>query len=248
VEGAFRAVDGHDDADLEAALGAAIEGDENGFAVLWRVLQPALLRYLWVVVGSAAEDVASETWLQAARDLPTFTGGATAFRVWLFRIARHRGMDERRRAGRRREDSREPSDQALGGPPVPDVASDVLEKSGTDWALALIATLPPDQAEAVMLRVVAGLAVAQVAEVLGKRPGAVRVASMRGLRRLAAHPDVRARAERESAAPRSAAPRQAAPAGRDNRARPPRQAAAPERAAAPPEPADPPEPVAPEEV
>jgi RNA polymerase sigma-70 factor (ECF subfamily) len=248
VEGAFRAIDGHDDADLEAALGAAIEGDENGFAVLWRVLQPALLRYLWVVVGSAAEDVASETWLQAARDLPTFTGGATAFRVWLFRIARHRGMDERRRAGRRREDSREPSDQALGGPPVPDVASDVLEKSGTDWALALIATLPPDQAEAVMLRVVAGLAVAQVAEVLGKRPGAVRVASMRGLRRLAAHPDVRARAERESAAPRSAAPRQAAPAGRDNRARPPRQAAAPERAAAPPEPADPPEPVAPEEV
>jgi RNA polymerase sigma-70 factor (ECF subfamily) len=204
VDGAFN---GPDDADLDAALSAAIEGDESAFAVLWRSLQPALLRYLWVVVGSAAEDVASETWLQAARDLRAFTGGATAFRVWLFRIARHRGMDERRRAGRRREDSREPSDQALGGPPVPDVASDVLEKSGTDWALGLIATLPPDQAEAVMLRVVAGLGVAQVAEVLGKRPGAVRVASMRGLRRLAAHPDVRARAEsRPAAPPRGTAP------------------------------------------
>lgn len=192
--GAFGAVDGRSDPDLDAALTAAISGDESGFAVLWRALQPPILRYLRVVVGAAAEDVASETWLQAARDLHNFSGGSTAFRVWLFRIARNRGMDERRRAGRRREDAREPSDQSLGGPPVPDVITDVLERWGTDWALGLIATLPPDQAEAVMLRVVAGLAVAQVAEVLGKRPGAVRVASMRGLRRLARHPDVRARA------------------------------------------------------
>jgi RNA polymerase sigma-70 factor (ECF subfamily) len=189
----FGTADGHD-ADLDAALTAAVAGDEDAFAALWRALQPSVLRYLRVVVGTAAEDVASETWLQAARDLATFVGGAGAFRVWLFRIARNRGMDEVRRVGRRREDAREPSDQALGGEPVPDVASDVLERSGTDWALGLIATLPPDQAEAVMLRVVAGLGVAQVAEVLGKRPGAVRIASMRGLRRLALHPDVRARA------------------------------------------------------
>jgi RNA polymerase sigma-70 factor (ECF subfamily) len=189
----FGTADGHD-ADLDAALTAAVAGDGDGFAALWRALQPSVLRYLRVVVGAAAEDVASETWLQAARDMPTFVGGAGAFRVWLFRIARNRGMDEVRRAGRRREDAREPSDQALGGEPVPDVASDVLERSGTDWALGLIATLPPDQAEAVMLRVVAGLGVALDAEVLGKRPGAVRIASMRGLRRLALHPDVRARA------------------------------------------------------
>jgi len=64
---------------------------------------------------------------------------------------------------------------------------------GTRWALDVISTLPPDQAEAVMLRVVAGLDVAQTAQVLGKRPGAVRVAAMRGLRRLATHPHVLAR-------------------------------------------------------
>ena len=188
---AFGRAAGEDDAALDAALIAAAAGDETAFATLWRALQPAVLRYLQVVVGGAAEDVASETWLQAARDLAAFTGGWTAFRVWLFRIARHRAMDELRRAGRRRED---PADQLPGGVPVPDVAADVLEKSGTDWALGLISTLPSDQAEAVMLRVVAGLGVAQVAEVLGKRPGAVRVASMRGLRRLALHPEVRARA------------------------------------------------------
>ncbi len=178
------------DADLAAPLRAAAGGDETGFAVLWRALQPALLRYLHAVCGDAAEDVASETWLQVVRDLPRFAGDATAFRVWLFRVARHRAIDDVRRAWRRREESR---DQVEPGRPAPDAAAEVLEHAGTEWALRLIGELPPDQAEAVLLRVVAGLDVAGTAEVLGKRPGAVRIAAMRGLRRLAAHPQVRSR-------------------------------------------------------
>lgn len=182
------------DDDLAEALKKAIAGDEAGFAVLWRSLQPPVLRYLRVVVGDTAEDVASETWLQAARDLPRFDGGTQEFRVWLFRIARHRGIDELRRAGRRREDPTESLEElAAARSEVRDVAADVLEQATTAWALELIATLPPHQAEAVMLRVVAGLDVASVAQVLGRRPGAVRVATMRGLRRLAAHPEVQAR-------------------------------------------------------
>jgi RNA polymerase sigma-70 factor (ECF subfamily) len=178
--------------DLAAALRAAQAGDETGFAVLWRALNPLVLRYLRVVAGDAADDVASETWLQATRDLHRFSGDATAFRGWLFRIARHRGIDERRRAGRRRED---PADTVDARTYAPDAAAEALDGAGTTWALNLIATLPRDQAEAVMLRVVAGLDVATTAQVLGKRPGAVRVATLRGLRRLADHPQVRARDE-----------------------------------------------------
>jgi RNA polymerase sigma-70 factor (ECF subfamily) len=181
-----------DDEDLGQALTAALRGDEVGFVALWRALQPLLLRYLRVVAGDAADDVASETWLQAVRDMHGFAGDLPAFRVWLFRIARHRGIDERRRAARRHEDPRESvGADELGK--VPDVALQVIENSDTDWALRLIASLPPDQAEAVMLRVVAGLDVAQTAQVLGKRPGAVRIATMRGLRRLAQHVEVEAR-------------------------------------------------------
>ena len=181
-----------DDADLAGAFRAAVDGDEVAFAVLWRSLQPALLRYLRVVVGETADDVASETWLQAIRDLPSFTGDATAFRVWLFRIARNRGIDEHRRAGRRREDPVDISTR-VQTPAGSDPAADAIENTGTDWAVRLIATLPREQAEVVMLRVVAGLDVAQTATVLGKRPGAVRIAAMRGLRRLAAHQEVQAR-------------------------------------------------------
>lgn len=104
--------------------------------------------------------------------------------MWLFRVARHRALDELRRSGRRRED---PVGLAAGGGPVAgdDPAAQVVERAETRRALGLIAGLPRSQAEVVMLRVVLGLDVAQTAAVLGRRPGAVRVAAMRGLQRLA---------------------------------------------------------------
>jgi RNA polymerase sigma-70 factor (ECF subfamily) len=187
-----------DDEELARALSAAVLGDSGAFARLWTALQPAVLRYLRVIVGEAAEDVASETWLQAARDLRGFSGPPRVFRVWLFTIARNRAIDERRRARRRPEEPRELGDRDLAEI-QPDAAHELIQKADTDWALSVIASLPKDQAEAVMLRVVAGLDVAQTAQVLGKRPGAVRIAAMRGLRRLAGHAEVQAR--RKTAGP-----------------------------------------------
>ncbi|MFC0526227.1 RNA polymerase sigma factor [Phytohabitans kaempferiae] len=181
-----------DDEELASALAAAVRGDSAAFAILWRAQQPGLLRYLRVIVGDAAEDVASETWLQTARALRDFAGTPSGFRVWLFTIARNRAIDERRRARRRPEEPRDLSEREVVAT-LPDVANEVIQRSETDWALSVIASLPKDQAEAVTLRVVAGLDVAQTAQVLGKRPGAVRIAAMRGLRRLAQHAEVQAR-------------------------------------------------------
>ena len=173
------------DDDLAVALSAAQDGDPHAFATLWRALQPAVLRYLRVVIPDHAEDTASETWLQAIRDLDRFRGDLPAFRGWLFRIARHRALDEHRR--------RRPASAVAADRVVPDAATAYLEEQNTAWALRMIATLPIDQAEAVTLRVVAGLDVRTTADILGKRPGAVRIATMRGLRRLATHPQVNAR-------------------------------------------------------
>jgi RNA polymerase sigma-70 factor (ECF subfamily) len=172
------------DDEFAIALRAAQEGDTAGFATLWRELQPAVLRYLRVVAGDQADDAASETWLHVIRDLHHFRGDAAAFRGWLFRIARHRGIDQQRR-------DRRVAPPVSPAAPAPDTADAAIEDTGTAWAIEIVRTLPADQAEAVMLRVVAGLDVATTAHILGKRPGAVRVATMRGLRRLAAHPQVR---------------------------------------------------------
>ena len=171
-------------AEFDAALVGAADGDELAFAVLWRAFQPSLLRYLRVVIPGMAEDVASETWLEMARGLGRFDGDERGFGALLFTIARRRALDARRRQARQRATPVPTGTLArLIGPDDPQGA--VLEALSTRSALGLIATLPPEQAEVIVLRVVAGLEVGQVAAIVGKKPGTVRVLAHRGLRRLA---------------------------------------------------------------
>jgi RNA polymerase sigma-70 factor (ECF subfamily) len=165
-------------------LAAARAGDDDAFAQLWRSLQPQLLRYLRILVSDANEDVASETWTRVARDLAQFDGTELGFRSWVFTIARHRGIDWRRRETRRPA-TPYPNEDLADVPGGVDPAGATLEALSTDAALALIARLPVGQAEVVTLRAVADLSVDQVAEIVGKRPGAVRVLAHRGLQRLA---------------------------------------------------------------
>jgi len=173
------------EAEFPGVLRAAALGDERAFARLWRDAHPPLLRYLRVLAGDAAEDVASEVWLEVARKLARFRGGEPEFRGWLFTLARRRVIDLRRYAGR--HPVRLTADAGeLDRPAAEDTAAAALERLSTEAALALIATLPSEQAEVIVLRVVAGLDVGQVARIVGKRPGAVRVAAHRGLRTLAA--------------------------------------------------------------
>jgi RNA polymerase sigma-70 factor (ECF subfamily) len=175
----------HDDPpDLSDALAGARRGDEQAFAVLYRALQPPLQRYLRSLVGDDAEDVASETWLQAARDIRRFRGEPDDLRAWLATIGRHRALDHLRAQRRRPQ---HPEDPALmpQPAPAPDTADVTAESLATRRALELICSLPQDQAEAVLLRTVMGLDAPAAARVLGKRPGAVRMATSRGLARLA---------------------------------------------------------------
>jgi RNA polymerase sigma-70 factor (ECF subfamily) len=174
---------GTDDA-LDDALQRARAGDESGFLELWQELQPRLLRYLRTRGGDSPEDIAAETWLQIVRDLPSFAGTADGFRGWLFTIARHRAIDAARaRAARPVVPVADVILAARSGAAA-SAESDALEQLSTADAIALVATLSPEQAELVGLRVIAGLDVAAVAEIVGKSPGAVRVGVHRALRAL----------------------------------------------------------------
>jgi RNA polymerase sigma-70 factor (ECF subfamily) len=166
-------------------LGGGADEAEGAFSVLWRDANPALLRYLRVIAPQAAEDIAADTWVQVVRGLGTFRGDEAAWRAWLFTIARHRAIDEGRRRSRRPVVTM-PELADVAEPGSPDPADLVLEKLSTQAAVALIATLPRFQAEVILLRVVAGLDTTAVARMVGRSPGAVRVAAHRGLRRLAA--------------------------------------------------------------
>jgi RNA polymerase sigma-70 factor, ECF subfamily len=170
---------------LGGEVARAQRGDPDAFRALYRDTQPRLLRYLHALVGDDAEDIASETWLQVTRDLATFSGDYDHFRGWVTTIARHRALDHLRQQGRRPPALPVPAEDLAGRAAPDDTADGALEALSTTAALALIATLPADQAEAVLLRTVLGLDAVTAARVLGKRPGAVRTAAYRGLRTLA---------------------------------------------------------------
>jgi RNA polymerase sigma-70 factor, ECF subfamily len=165
-------------------LAAAQRGNERAFAVLWRDANPALLRYLRAIAPDAAEDVAAETWVQICRGLRGFRGDEQAWRSWLFTVARRRALDESRRL------SRHPVTPLAElpyhrEPRAADAGEIALENLATAGVVQAIRTLPPLQADVILLRVVAGLDNDAVARVVGRSPGAVRVAAHRGLRRLA---------------------------------------------------------------
>jgi RNA polymerase sigma-70 factor (ECF subfamily) len=163
------------------------DGDPSAFAAIWREFQPSLLRYLKITVRGAAEDVASETWASVTASITRFDGDETAFRAWLFTVARRRAIDHFRSEARRPSVPVDPVVLGHASPPSsePDPGEATVSTLGLQSALDLIAELPDTQREAVTLRAIAGLDVAHVATIMGKRPGTVRVLAHRGLRTLA---------------------------------------------------------------
>lgn len=171
-------------AEFDNVLMAAQAGGEWAFAALYRDLNPRLLRYFGAQSSSMAEDLAAETWLAVARGMSSFTGGEDAFRGWLFTIARRRLIQHWRSAGRRPSSPVAP-ETLVDRPALDDPeASGLSALSAQQASAAIVACLPPDQADVVLLRLVAGLDVDQVARILGKQQGTVRVLQHRALRRL----------------------------------------------------------------
>lgn len=168
--------------DFSGTLQGALRGDERAFARLWREFQPVLLRYPRIKAAAAAEDIAADIWVRVVRALAGFEGDEQGFRGSLYTTARNR-LTDWYRSGERRIDVIEHASLVVI-PSATNVEDEAAEHSATDRAMAMIGELPADQAEAVMLRIVAGMDVARVAEIMGRTSGSVRVLCHRGLKRL----------------------------------------------------------------
>lgn len=169
--------------DFDATLAAARQAAPWALEAIWRHLHPLVVGYLRGQAGDDAEDLASEVFIDIAAGVRRFSGGEAAFRSWVFTIAHHRLVDHGRASRRRREKTEVARsrhvEQKL------DAETEALNALATGSALARLAALPPDQAEVVLLRVMADLSVDDVARIVGKRPGAVRALQLRAVRRLA---------------------------------------------------------------
>jgi len=161
-------------------------GEEQAVTVLWRAHHPRLLRVLASRhPADDVDDLASEVWLRVTGSWHRFVGNESDFRAWFFTIAHSVSVDSYRRSSRCRETPTDDlcEDRRAGN--IDDTEVGAQESLGTARAIALLARLPREQSEVVALRVIAGLDTERVAEIMGKRPGNVRVLQHRGLRRLA---------------------------------------------------------------
>lgn len=156
---------------FDEVFGSARDGTPWAVGWLYRRFQPGLLRMLAVIAPHQAEDIAADVWLEVAATLPRFDGDERAFRAWLASTARYQVIEATRRNGRRI------------GRVLDDEATEHL--ASTAFAARVVAVLPPEQADIVLLRVVEGLDVEEVAKVVGRPPAAVRSLQHRALRRLA---------------------------------------------------------------
>jgi RNA polymerase sigma factor (sigma-70 family) len=168
---------------VETVLAAASTGAAWAFDALYRDFAPSVVAYLRVQGASDPEDLSSEVFLAVFKGLSAFHGGDGEFRTWLFSIAHHRVVDDRRRRSRR---------VAEVGPD--DAAAEPASATGTDGAALaaleaerierLCRQLSADQRDVLLLRLVADLSLEATAQALGKSVGAVKALQHRGLQAL----------------------------------------------------------------
>lgn len=159
-------------------LDAAKAGAEWAWSSLFREYWGAVVGYLRSRGAAEAEDTASEVLLKIARGIHSFDGAEASFRSWVFVIAHRSLIDDRRRSARRSDTTHLSTELGhFGG----DVEQEALEQLATAEILDALRSLTESQRDVLSLRLVAGLTVEQVAEVVGKRPGAVKALQRRAL-------------------------------------------------------------------
>lgn len=157
--------------DFDQLVEEAIRGSDSAFTLLWRNYQPRMVRYL-AMFTSEPEDLCSEVWIKIATSIKSFQGDSKAFKGWIYTIARNAATDLARK-------------RARSGTSVELDESDWIgENSTMVEVMDLVKRLPQEYAEVIMLRVVGDLDASEVAEIVGKTQGNVRVLTHRGLKQL----------------------------------------------------------------
>jgi len=167
-------------ADLRDALALARAGDERGFSTIYAELAANVNRYAHSRNVEDPEQFTNDVFLSAFRSLDRFEGDEDRLRGWIFTIARNRAIDDARRRSRRPTiaDADVPEETTPGADVV------ALRDLEADHVTDQLAVLTDEQREVLMLRLVAGLTIAEVADTVGREIGAVKALQRRAIRRL----------------------------------------------------------------
>lgn len=163
-------------------LARVVEGDHEAFNQIMRNHEDRVFSVCLRLMGNREQalDATQETFLTAFRKAGQFKGNS-ALGTWIYRIAVNTCYDHLRRQKRRRTDlipeHLDPTDHS---------AQEALDSAALRPEIQrALATLPPDFRAAVVLSDMEGMALGEVAEVLGVPVGTVKSRVFRGRRQLA---------------------------------------------------------------
>ncbi len=187
--------------DRDRPLVEAAQRDPLQFDALYRRYLAQVYSFAFYELSNHhdAEDVTARVFLQALSALPRFENrarpadgdGASTFRVWLFQIARNE-VAKQRRMWRRRPQAPLEAAAAIVDAAI-DPADAMARNETAMTAVDALRRLPADRRRALVLRFVDEMSTAEIAGVLGRSEGAVRVLIHRALRTVAADLARRAR-------------------------------------------------------
>ena len=170
-----------DEEGLALALAA---GDPRAWRQLFDEEYQRVYNYAYLRTGNGADadDIASNVFAEAVRGIGRFNYRGTPVAAWLFRIAHHETVDLLKRRQRTSADSIDAADESRQP-----VARDAYGPAD-EWREVRdgIGALKQAHRDVLMLRLIEGRSVAEVASLLGKTEGAVKVTQMRALQALRA--------------------------------------------------------------
>ncbi len=161
-------------------LCAAQLGAEWAWRTIYRDLSPAVIGYLRLQGALEPEDLTGEVFVQVVRNLSGFEGSESKFRSWVFVIAHHRALDERRLRARRPLQPELPQSIERYGP-VGNSEDEALDRLGIAEVRRVLHYLTDDQREVMLLRIVGGLTLEETAAALNKRVGSVKALQRRSI-------------------------------------------------------------------
>ena len=164
---------------FETVLAAAQAGTPWACTTLWREYSPTVVGFARGRGAREPEDLASDVFLTVFDQLGSFDGSESEFRSFIFSIAYRRLVDELRQRSRRGESVEWTPEHDVRSTPSAEEAAN--EHISDDSVLTILDALPKDQRDVMVLRIVSDLTVEQIAEVLHKKPGAVKALQRRAL-------------------------------------------------------------------
>lgn len=186
TDGDTRGVTG--DEPFDQTLAAARAGDGGAFELLFVSMSRRVRSFVALRGAGDPDGMVNDVFLKVFTNLDGFVGNEIQFRAWVYKIARNTLIDEVRRSERRVDETTLEQAHAIGIESG-DVEVEAIDQLGDDWVLAQLDVLTPEQREVVILRVVSDLTIEAIAEVLGKRIGAVKAMQRRAFRTLAKNLD-----------------------------------------------------------